>query len=287
MCTIDKNRVHIMSMSDNQGSVSISYGTLATSVALLVFLLMLAFLGDRWVARFPPLPDFGSYTQAKEMKTAFFDYLSPIVEYHNGRILNERKRLEDMHRTAGLGKILSRSESKWLKNLANKYNVEWQDDQIVVMQELLTRVDIVPVKLAVIQAAKESSWGRSRYAVEINNLFGQWCYKKGCGTVPKERPGGARHEVRRFNSVSDSARSYIHNLNSHRNYASLRKLRQMLRASGQAIESSELVDGLLLYSERRQKYVEEIRSMIRQYSYLQRQQASSSSMQDVVLNYLH
>ena len=267
-----------MSLNNEQGSVNISFGTLATSIALLIFLVMLAYLGDRWVARFPPLPDFGSYKQAEQMKAAFFDYLSPIVEYHNEQILNERKRLQQMHKVLGLGKMPSRSESRWLKKLAGEYNVEWKDDLAGVAQELLTRVDIVPVKLAVIQAAKESSWGRSRYAVQINNLFGQWCYKKGCGTVPRERTNGARHEVRKFSSVSDSTRSYIHNLNSHRNYASLRKLRQALRESGQAIEGSELVDGLLLYSERRQKYVEEIRSMIRQYSYFQKQQVNSGKL---------
>jgi len=265
-----------MPVSTEQGSVNISYGTLATSVALLVFLVMLAYLGDRWAARFPPLPDFTSYTQVKEMKTAFIDYMSPIVEYHNGQILSERKRLEKMRRSLERGETASYSESKWLKQLANKYEVEWNEDQpITVTQELLTRVDIVPVQLAIVQAAKESSWGRSRYAVEINNLFGQWCFNKGCGLVPMERSDGARHEVRKFNTVSDAIRSYMHNLNSHRNYSDLRKLRQDLRTKGQSIEGGDLVDGLLLYSERRQQYVDEIRSMIKQYGFFLRQQANS------------
>ena len=265
-----------MPVSSEQGSVSIAYGTLATSVALLVFLAMLAFLGDRWAVRFPPLPDFALYKQVKEMKTAFIDYMSPIVEYHNEQILNERKRLQKLHRSIELDEMTSISEVKWLRKLAKKYDVEWDMDQpIAVTQELLARVDIVPVQLAVVQAAKESSWGRSRYAVEVNNLFGQWCYKKGCGVIPKERPDGARHEVRRFKSASDSARSYMHNLNSHRNYSKLRTLRQSLREKGQAIQGSDLVDGLLFYSERRQQYVDEIRSMIKQYSYFLRQQATA------------
>ena len=271
-----------MPVSPEQRSVGIAYGTLATSVALLVFLAMLAFLGDRWAVRFPPLPDFTSYKQVKEMKAAFIDYMSPIVEYHNEQILNERKRLEKLHRSIELDEMVSYSESKWLKKLANKYDVEWNQDQpIAVTQELLARVDVVPVQLAVVQAAKESSWGRSRYAVQINNLFGQWCYKTGCGVIPKERPDGARHEVRKFKTVSDSARSYMHNLNSHRNYSNLRELRQNLRAKGRAIEGGDLVDGLLFYSERRQQYVEEIRSMIKQYSYFLRQQATTHVVKGV------
>ncbi len=260
-------------------STGISYGTVATSVALFLFLLMLLFLGDRWAAKFPPLPDFSSSQQVKDMKAAFIAYLTPIVEHHNEKILGERRRLQEIHKAIERGDALSWSESRWLKRLAERYQVDWdQADPPAVTQALLTKVDIVPVQLAVVQAAKESSWGRSRYAVQVNNMFGEWCYKKGCGLVPKERTKGARHEVRKFSSVSDSTRSYMHNLNSHRNYSNLRQLRQDLRAGGRAIEGSELVDGLLLYSERRQQYVDEIRSMIKQYSYFLRQQAGSGKV---------
>ena len=267
-----------MSVNNQRGDVSISHGTIATSVALLFFLAMLVFLGDRWAARFPPLPDFGAYKQVDDMKAAFIDYMSPIIEYHNERILNERKRLEKIHRAIEIGNKVSYSEMKWVKQLAGKYQVEWVPEQpLVVTGELLTRVDIVPVQLAVVQAAKESSWGRSRYAVQINNLFGQWCYQKGCGVIPRDRTKGAKHEVRRFESVSDATRSYMHNLNSHHNYSNLRKLRHRLRAEGRSIEGGDLVDGLLFYSERRQQYVDEIRSMIKQYSYFLGQQAGNIS----------
>ena len=265
-------------MSD-QEPADIGYGTVATSVALFVFLIMLVFLGERWTAKFPPLPDFASYEQVKDMKAAFIAYLTPIVEHHNEKILGERKRLEQIRRSVELGDAPSYSEARWLERLADRYLVAWDPEDLrAVTRALLTKVDIVPVQLAVVQAAKESSWGRSRYAVQVNNMFGEWCYKKGCGLVPKERPKGARHEVRRFRSVSDSTRSYMHNLNSHRNYSSLRQLRRDLRASGRAIEGGELVDGLLMYSERRQQYVDEIRSMIKQYSYFLRQQAESANI---------
>jgi len=266
-----------MSVKIEQAHARVSYGTLATSLALFTLIALLAFSGDRWIARFPPLPDFSSYKQVDEMKAAFFHYLSPIVEYHNRKILNERERLERIHQLIESGNTPSRSESKWLRRLANKYNVEWNDvDMTATTQELLLRVDMIPVNLAVIQAAKESSWGRSRYAIKINNLFGQWCYKKGCGVVPQERPDGARHEVRRYQSVSEATRSYLHNLNSHRKYSKLRQLRQELRLTGKQMDAGDLVDGLIFYSERRQQYVDEIRAMIRQYGYFHDQQASGT-----------
>ena len=265
-----------MSVSADEQPSTISYGAVATSVALFLFLIMLASLGGRWSAKFPPLPDFAAYRQVADMKAAFIAYLTPIVDYHNHRILSDRKRLQTMHDTLKRGQTLSRTEARWVRRLADRYRVKWQaEDLLAVTDQLMARVDVVPVQLAVVQAAKESSWGRSRYAREVNNLFGEWCYQQGCGIVPLERTKGARHEIRRFRSASDSTRSYLHNLNSHHNYASLRELRRNLRAKGHAVKGSDLVDGLLFYSERRQQYVDEIRSMIKQYSYFLRQQEKS------------
>jgi Bax protein len=261
----------------HQSHVGIGYGALATCVALLVFLAMFGFLSNRWVVKFPPLPDFAAYKQAADRKAAFIDYLTPIVEYHNAQVLHQRKRLQKIHHAVNDDKPLARSETRWLRGLARKYDVDWnQQNTAEVTTKLLNRVDIVPVQLALVQAAKESSWGRSRYAVESNNIFGQWCFKQGCGIIPKARPAGAGHEVRRFDSVSDAIRSYIHNLNSHYRYSNLREIRQSLREKGQAVEGYDLADGLLFYSEQRQKYVEEIRSMIRQLRFFQRQRVNVS-----------
>lgn len=259
-------------MIEQRQHLGIGHGTLATGVGLLFLVVMLASVGNREAKHFPPLPDFSAYTQARDMKGAFIDYLTPIIYYHNEQVLNERKRLIRFDRAITAGRALARSESRWLKQLAKKYKVEWNRQKPgETTGELLAKVDIVPVQLAIVQAAKESSWGRSRFAVQSNNIFGQWCYQRGCGQVPLRRSGDSRHEVRQFASISDSIQSYIHNLNSHHRYSDLRRLRQILRQRGEAIDGSKLVDGLLYYSERRQDYVEEIRSMLRQHRFFQNQ----------------
>ena len=43
---------------------------------------------------------------------------------------------------------------------------------------LLERADIIPPSLAIAQAAYESGWGTSRFALEGNSLFGQRTWKK-------------------------------------------------------------------------------------------------------------
>ena len=54
------------------------------------------------------------------------------------------------------------------------------------LDKLKRRVDIVPPSLALAQAAEESGWGTSRFAIKGNSLFGQWDFS-GKGIKPKEQ----------------------------------------------------------------------------------------------------
>lgn len=234
----------------------------------------LAALGKRHMPQPAQLPDFASHEQIDEMKAAFYEYLTPIIERHNARILADRQRLLRLAEIMAQGKTLSRWDLRWIEKLARHYAVPWQaDDPQSTVHTLSRRVDILPVSLALVQAAVESSWGQSRFAVQANNLFGIWCHKPGCGVVPQERPPGAVHEVQRFATVSDAVERYLHNLNTHDSYRDLRRLRQQLRTDNRPIVADALVDGLLLYSERREAYVDELRTMIQQYHSFREQQA--------------
>ena len=48
------------------------------------------------------------------------------------------------------------------------------------------RMDIIPVSIALAQAANETGWGTSRFALEGNALFGQWTWSKK-GITPKNK----------------------------------------------------------------------------------------------------
>lgn len=245
------------------GSFQLLLGTL---MLVGVFALALSIGRSRPQSQFPSLPDFGAYSRVHEMKAAFIDYLMPIVEYYNDRILADRKHLKRISSAMADGGKLSWVDSMWLQQLAEQYAVTWNDANLDgVVAKLLRRVDIIPVALVLVQAAKESSWGQSRFAVEAHNLFGQWCFRQGCGVAPARRPAGAVHEVRRFQSASESVRSYLRNLNTHDSYRHLRRIRQRLREHHQPITATALADGLSFYSQRREAYVEEIKLMIAQY----------------------
>jgi len=133
-----------------------------------------------------------------------------------------------------------------------------------MIDDLLYRVDIVPAGLALGQAAYESGYGTSRFAVEGNSLFGQWTYG-GDGIEPREqrRDSKGDHRIKAFDWPFDSVRGYFINLISHRAYEDFRRLRAELRAAGQPLDSMTLADGLLRYSERGQDYVDALKGIMR------------------------
>lgn len=210
------------------------------------------------------IPDFSTIADVAEKKQAFFQFLQPMVEYHNAQLLIQRGQIQRWQRLTVQGLQLSGAEQQAMRKLAQRYGVTVDEDAPAdAIEMLLRRVDVVPVSMALAQAATESGWGTSRFAVAGNNLFGIWCYKPGCGIVPSRRVASASHEVARFDSPAHSVRAYFRNINTHPAYRSFRDRRQQLRSSGQPLSGMELVDGLGRYSERGDLYIEQIRTMIR------------------------
>lgn len=211
-----------------------------------------------------PLPDFSVYTDVKEKKQAFFGFLKPIIDSENQRVLAIREEVKDFYEQQLAAKPFSYSQQKRLEKLAFRYDVEGLgSDDPEFFKLLLKRVDTVPASLALAQAANESAWGTSRFARKANNLYGQWCFKAGCGLVPKQRSSGKVHEVASFTSPRASVRSYIHNINTSHAYADLRAMREKQRQAQAKLNGHQLAAGLLKYSQRGEAYIDELRAMIR------------------------
>jgi Bax protein len=206
-------------------------------------------------------PPAGSDAQA-----AFFAELQPLVARENARLAALRDEVAGLVETIDNGGTLRKAHRQRLGELARRYRVE--GDPVAspeARRELLRKVDIVPVSLALAQAANESAWGKSRFAREGNNLFGIWTYDERQGIVPRKRSPGKKHLVRRFDSVADSVRYYMHTLNSHPAYAELRAIRAGLREDGRSPDGHSLADGLTRYSAKGKDYVHTIRAMIRRF----------------------
>jgi Bax protein len=211
-----------------------------------------------------PMPDFRQFEAGPERKEAFFSYMRPIIDAQNAEIRETRERLIALDEANDIGWF----DRRWLKTLASDYDVELTEEDGLerpadeLVDALLLRVDEVPMSLALAQAAKESGWGTSRFAREGNNFYGEWCFRKGCGIVPRGRGAGKAHEVAAFSSPTESVASYMHNINTHSGYRSFRRARKQQRDTERDLSGVQLAEQLSQYSERRDAYVSELKQLI-------------------------
>ncbi|MFD2095699.1 glucosaminidase domain-containing protein [Corallincola platygyrae] len=210
------------------------------------------------------MPVFAEISDTKARKRAFFAYLAPYVEALNGRITQERLQILKMRDELESKGHLSNQTLYRLQAVAVAYRLDRFDLSVESLDALLKRLDILPLEFVLIQAANESGWGTSRFAREGNNLFGLWCFKKGCGLVPKHRDENAVHEVAAFSNMEQAISAYFKNLNTHPSYKHLRDLRFIAHQQGNLVEASSLFEGLTAYSERGEAYVDELQAMLRQ-----------------------
>lgn len=199
-------------------------------------------------------------------KQVFISTLLPHIEKENRRLLALRKHVESLLNKLEAGAALREQDERQIKALAKQYRVK-QDPLTAEAgrKELLGKVDIIPSSLALAQAANESAWGQSRFALEANNLFGIWTYDESKGIVPRKRAPGKKHLVRRFDSLSESVRYYLFTLNSHPAYAEMRAIRTRLRAAGKPLDGLALAEGLARYSAKGAEYVRIIQDVIRRF----------------------
>ena len=107
----------------------------------------------------------------------------------------------------------------------------------------------VPLEMLVAQAALESAWGKSRFAVEANNLFGIRVFKS---TKKHLLPQGVDKwpgwGVRIFETKCNSVKEYIRLLNEHPAYKEFRELRAKLLQDGELLDAKALVKTLDKFS---------------------------------------
>ena len=133
-------------------------------------------------------------------------------------------------------------------------------------KDLLTlkiRMDEIPVSLAIAQAAKETGWGTSRFALEGNALFGQWTFS-GNGLKPLDADSDKAHKVMKFQVLQASVRAYFRNLNTHSSYRDFRKIRASARDNNEKLDSLILADFLDAYAATGLEYTKILKKIINQ-----------------------
>ncbi len=190
----------------------------------------------------------------KKRKDMFIKIVLPLIVKENNKIRIDRKRLFNILNKNSNSDI----EKKWLEKKYKQYGVRRND-----LSSLKIRMDEIPVSLAIAQAAKETGWGTSRFALKGNALFGQWTWS-GEGLKPKDAEKGKDHKVMKFHSLQLSVRAYLRNLNTHSSYKNLRRARTDLRNKNKPLDSLILSKYLDKYAETGSQYIEVLQKIIEQ-----------------------
>ena len=209
------------------------------------------------------LPDFSAINDVRTKKQMFFSYMLPKIRQANDQILANRRLLMMIRDDLATGDALDEDDIQFVDSLKARYKINQQTSLRSTVDDLLIRVDVVPESLVLAQAANESGWGTSRFARQANNLFGVWCFSKGCGLTPKNRNEGLNHEVAKYESVQEGVIAYVHTINTNPAYIHLRDIRATTRSEEQHFSGHALAEGLLKYSSRGIDYVREIQQLIR------------------------
>ena len=199
--------------------------------------------------------EIGKIESTTKKKNLFIKIVLPLILEENNRIKLDRKKLFVI-----LNKnINTTAEKRWINSKFKQYGVLKRD-----LSTLKIRMDEVPISLTIAQAAKETGWGTSRFAIEGNALFGQWTWS-GEGIKPAEvNQKSKTHKVMKFKVLKASVRAYQRNLNTHSGYKKFRAARAEMRDNGEQLDSLILADYLDKYAATGKEYTKVIKQIIKQ-----------------------
>jgi Bax protein len=198
--------------------------------------------------------DLNALQSTKLKKETFIKIVLPLIVAENERILADREKLMSLSNK----KYTTDVEKQWLRQKLLEYRVKKGD-----LKELLVRIDIIPTSIALAQAAKESGWGTSRFALEGNAIFGQWTWS-GQGIAPLDRASNKSHKILKFPILRASVKAYQNNLNTHKSYTKFRQKRSSLRDKKNKISGLELTETLNNYAQTGSEYTKILNQIIKQ-----------------------
>ena len=181
----------------------------------------------------------------------FVEVMLPYIERQNRSIEAVRNKLLGFKNRLNNSRPIMRADREYIAALSERYGAEDLDD-------LLTKIDIIPPSLALAQAALESGWGQDDIARQANVFYGQkaWDDKDSI-------PGAEGERYRAFDTPAHSVRGYMFNLNTHPAYEKFRERRAELRAQDETITGVALAPTLIKYSTLKKEYPKKVISLIK------------------------
>ena len=214
------------------------------------------FLAFKLYAAFPDY--YYQIKNIKQQKKAFVSIMLPLIQKENENILKTREKVIEIFSDPYY--LLDKNKIEFLTALAKKYKIKDINDK----KSFLIKIDKIPPSLALAQAAIESGWGKSRFVRVANNIFGHWEYSNK-GIKPKSTYSHIKinYSLKKFNSLEDSIRAYMRNLNRNPAYRDFRKKRYLFHKLHKNFTGLDAAPTLRNYSQLKDEYVKRLQNMIK------------------------
>lgn len=191
-----------------------------------------------------------SFISTEERKKQFVNQVLPAILVVRYQMENKSKKVRKIIKKIEEGEILKPKEQTFVDSLMVKYRAKSHEN-------LLLRLKPHPVSLVLAQAAVESGWGSSRFAVEGNNLFGIWT-TPGDPNVIKSMYNREDQTIflKKYKNIAESVDHYFLTIGRHKAYRSFRTKRY------EEVDVFALIDELNKYSEKGEEYTSLLKKMI-------------------------
>ena len=187
-------------------------------------------------------------------KKIFLSSILPLIVNSNLEILGHRK---------ALCQAIKNNDNEKKQTIAKKYNIDLSTiGNLMINDTLIRHIDAIPISLAMSQAAVESGWGTSRFALQGNALFGQWVWNESKGIKPKFA-SDKNAVVRKFETLDESVKAYMLNLNTHIAYSAMRSKRKRNCSQKKLISGYVLANWMGNYAITRDEYIKTLRLVIK------------------------
>jgi Bax protein len=183
-----------------------------------------------------------------EAKTKFISVILPAILVAKHQIETVRIKIDVLREK----KQWDEMDSSFYLETKNQYKAKDIDD-------LLSRIGTLPTSIVLAQAAVESGWGQSRFFLQGNNVFGVWSFNPNEPRIAAGKPRGSKTiYLKAYQNMSHSIIHYFEMLSAATPYRGLRKARL------QEADPFALLPYLKNFSERRTRYINQLKAVILQ-----------------------
>lgn len=179
----------------------------------------------------------------------FAKALAPLILRANEHTLKERAILKILSRKNQLNQPWTLKENLFFNQMLQKYDCTLFKTRDTQLNELLIKVDAVPVSLAIIQAGIQTDWGRRALKAPFGEKM--WFDRQ-------------TYADRQFDSLIDATDSYILSLNATIPYYKWRMGRQLLNSLDYKTRGSAFAGLLAAYNPDDKEYTQKLMSLYRQ-----------------------